>query len=89
MVIRIFIRLQLEKESKFNGNKVLLMNNRERLIDLISEHKLERLDIAEMVKVDLEQVGRWLASSEAKQHEEVPDMAIELLELKLKLNKTS
>ncbi len=61
------------------------MNNRERLIDLISEHKLERLDVAEMVKVKLDDVEHWLASSESKHHMEVPDMAIELLELKLKL----
>ncbi len=61
------------------------MNNREQLIDLISLHKLERLDIAEMVKVDLEQVNHWLASGESKLHEEMPDMAIELLQLKLKL----
>lgn len=59
------------------------MNNREQLIDLISEHKLERIDIAEMVKVDLDQVNRWLASPEARQNEDIPDMAIELLTLKL------
>ncbi len=65
------------------------MDNREHLIDLIVDHKLERLDVAQMVKVDLEQVGKWLASSESKQHEEIPDMAIELLELKLKLKNDS
>ena len=65
------------------------MNNREHLIDILTEHKLERLDIAEMLKVDLEQVSRWLASTESKQHDEIPDMAIELLELKLKLKQDS
>ena len=61
------------------------MNNREKLIDIIASQKLERLDIAEMVKVDLDQVNRWLASHESRQHEEIPDMAIELLQLKLKI----
>ena len=60
------------------------MNNRDKLIDIITEHQLERLDVAEMVKVKLDQIDCWLASNESKHHEEVPDMAIELLELKLK-----
>jgi len=59
------------------------MNTRDRLIELISENKLERLDVAEMLKVKISQVDSWLASSESKHHEEVPEMAIELLELKL------
>ncbi len=35
----------------------------------------------------MEIVDRWLASHESKHHEEVPDMAIELLELKMALSK--
>ncbi len=61
------------------------MNNRERLIDLISEHNLERLEISEMLKVKRETIDHWLLSGESKNHEEVPDMAIELLELKIQL----
>ena len=61
------------------------MNNRERLIDLISEHNLERLELSEMLKVKRETIDHWLLSGEAKNHEEVPDMAIELLQLKIQL----
>lgn len=63
------------------------MNNRDKLISIISDNGLERRDIAELVKVKLETVDRWLASHESKHHEEVPDMAIELLELKMALRK--
>lgn len=61
------------------------MNNREKLIELITDYQLDRSDIAELVKVHRDTVDHWLASHESKNHEEVPDMAIELLELKLKL----
>ncbi len=61
------------------------MNNRERLMELIAEHQLERHEVSELVKVKLETVGHWLLSNESRAHEEVPEMAIELLELKLKL----
>jgi hypothetical protein len=63
------------------------MNNRDKLISIISDNGLERRDIAELVKVKLEIVDRWLASHESKHHEEVPDMAIELLEIKMALRK--
>lgn len=59
------------------------MNNRERLIDLITTNDLDRVEVAEMLKVKLETVDHWLLSMESHLHEEVPDMAIELLELKL------
>jgi hypothetical protein len=59
------------------------MNNRQRLIDLIIEFKLERRDVANLLKVKRETVDRWLASAESKNHEDIPEMAIELLELKL------
>jgi len=61
------------------------MNNRERLIDLISEHNLERMELSEMLKVKRETIDHWLLSGESKNHKEVPDMAIELLELKIQL----
>jgi hypothetical protein len=59
------------------------MNNRERLMDIVVEQKLERMDVAEMLKVKVAEVDGWLLSKEAKNHEEMPDMAIELLELKI------
>jgi len=59
------------------------MNNRERLIDLITDFKLDRLTVAEMLKVKRDTVDHWLMSSESRSQEEMPDMAIELLEFKL------
>lgn len=61
----------------------MTMNNRQRLIDLIAENKLDRLTVAEMLKVKRDTVDRWLLSNESKNHEEVPEMAIELLTIKL------
>ncbi len=59
------------------------MNNRDRLMAIISDNKLERRDVAELLKVKPDEVDHWLLSSEAKNHTEMPDMAIELLELKM------
>ncbi|OGT78206.1 MAG: hypothetical protein A3J35_00460 [Gammaproteobacteria bacterium RIFCSPLOWO2_02_FULL_52_10] len=59
------------------------MNNRERLIDLMSEHNLDRLKIADMIKVKRDTIDHWLLPHESHHHEEVPDMALELLEMKL------
>ncbi|MGE0485383.1 MAG: hypothetical protein AB7Q81_14670 [Gammaproteobacteria bacterium] len=59
------------------------MNNREQLIELISNYKLERREVAELVRTDRETVDRWLLSAEGGRHLEIPDMAIELLRLKL------
>ena len=61
------------------------MNNRELLIDLITEHDLDRREVADLVKVKRDTVDRWLLPNESAHHEEVPEMAIELLELKIKL----
>lgn len=60
------------------------MNNRDRLIELITQYELERLEVAEMVKVKRETVDRWLLPNEAANHETIPDMAIELLLLKIR-----
>ena len=65
------------------------MNNREKLIELMVDHKLDRRQIAELVSVKRETVDHWLSSGESRSHAEIPDMAIELLELKLKLAGTS
>ena len=59
------------------------MNNRERLMDYMQGHQLERREIAELVMVDRDTVDRWLVSAESSRHLEIPDMAIELLRLKL------
>jgi hypothetical protein len=61
------------------------MNNRDRLIDMMVDHKLERREISELLKVDRSLVDNWLLPHEAARSEEIPDMAIELLEYKLKL----
>ena len=53
-------------------------------MDMMSQHGLDRLEVAELVRVKRETVDHWLASHESKYSEEMPDMAIELLELKLK-----
>ncbi len=59
------------------------MNNREILIDIMFDHTLDRQDLAEFVLVDRQTVNTWLASSESSRHIDIPDMAIELLKLKL------
>ena len=60
------------------------MNNRDRVIELITQYELERREVAEMVKVKRETVDRWLLPNEAANHEDVSDMAIELLQLKIR-----
>ena len=59
------------------------MNNREILIGLMYDHELERRDLAELVRVDRQTIDGWLAPPESARHVEVPEMAIELLRLKL------
>jgi hypothetical protein len=59
------------------------MNNRDQLIDLMTTHKLDRRDVAALVKVPREVVDHWLLPSESRSREPIPDMAIELLALKL------
>lgn len=59
------------------------MNNRDRLIDIMLQHELERREIADLVSVKRETVDHWLLPREAGNLEEVPDMAIELIEMKL------
>ena len=59
------------------------MNNREILITLMLEHQLERREIADLVSTDRDTVDRWLLTNESSRHLKVPDMAIELLQLKL------
>ncbi|NKB38311.1 MAG: hypothetical protein GKR93_14295 [Gammaproteobacteria bacterium] len=62
------------------------MNNRERLMEIISDNGLERRDVAEMLMVKQDEVDSWLLSTESKNHTAMPDMAIELLELKMAMS---
>ena len=64
------------------------MNNRDRLIELLADHELERREVAELLKVKAETVNHWLASHESHNYENMPDMAIELLEIKLGIKET-
>ncbi len=59
------------------------MNNRERLMEIMAERELDRLQISDLLKVKRAEVDYWLLSHESKNQKEIPDMAIELLELKL------
>ena len=53
-------------------------------IDLMRSHELERREVASLLRVSIDTVQRWLLPVESKHREDVPDMAIELLGLKLK-----
>ena len=59
------------------------MNNRERLIEIMTEQILDRIDLAMLLCVKKKDIDLWLLSNESKGHKEVPDMAIELLQYKL------
>ena len=61
------------------------MNNRERLIEIMTERELDRIELAQLLSVKKKDIDQWLLSSESKEHKEVPDMAIELLQYKLDL----
>ena len=54
-------------------------------MDAMNSAELDRREIADLLKVKVEQVNNWLVSNESRNHEEIPDMAIELLTLKLQL----
>ena len=61
------------------------MNNRDRLIEIMIENALDRIELAQLLSVKKKDIDQWLLSSESKEHKEVPDMAIELLQYKLDL----
>jgi hypothetical protein len=61
------------------------MNNRECLIEIMTERKLDRIELAQLLSVKKKDIDQWLLSNESKEHKEVPDMAIELLRYKLDL----
>jgi len=60
------------------------MNARERLIDLMTTYKIDRREISELVHVKRDVVDHWLLPTESRNHQEPPEMAIELLEYKLR-----
>lgn len=60
------------------------MNTRERLIELMTTYKLDRREVSELVKVKRDKVDHWLLPSESRNHEDPPEMAVELLEYKLR-----
>ena len=59
------------------------MNNRDRLMKIMSDYKLERTELTRFLGVGRDEVDSWLISRESERHRETPDMAIELLKLKL------
>ena len=61
------------------------MNNRERLMEIMVEKEIDRRELADILKVKREEIDHWLLPHESRNHKAVPDMAIELLELKLGL----
>ena len=61
------------------------MNNRERLIEIMFEQQLDRNEVAVLLSVKKKDIDQWLLSNESREHNEVPDMAIELLQYKLNL----
>ena len=61
------------------------MNNRERLIEIMTKRKLDRIELAQLLSLKKKDIDQWLLSNESKEHKEVPDMAIELLQYKLDL----
>jgi len=52
-------------------------------MEIMADRKLDRLQTSELLKVKRSEVDSWLLSHESRNHKEIPDMAIELLELKL------
>ncbi|HBH10023.1 MAG: hypothetical protein CMF53_04775 [Legionellales bacterium] len=61
------------------------MNNRDRLIEIMAENSLDRVELAQLLSVKKKDIDRWLLSNESASHKEIPDMAIELLQYKLDL----
>ena len=59
------------------------MNNRDSLISLMVDQNLERREIATLLQVDRDAVDHWLLPTESPRTHQMPDMALELLEIKL------
>ena len=61
------------------------MNNRDTLIAMMIDQELERREIAALLSIARETIDDWLVPTESPRLKEIPDMAIELLEIKLGL----
>ena len=61
------------------------MNNRDRLIEIMAENSLDRVELAQLLSVKKKDIDQWLLSNESASHKEIPDMTIELLQYKLDL----
>ena len=61
------------------------MNNREHLISLMGDYSLDRQAVSELLSVKRDTVDHWLLPSDARNSEAIPDMAVELLELKMQM----
>ena len=53
----------------------------------MTERGLDRSEIAQLLRVKKKDIDQWLLSNESAAHKEIPDMAIELLQYKLELQK--
>lgn len=61
------------------------MNNREHLISLMGDYSLDRQAVSELLSVKRDTVDHWLLPSDARNSKAIPDMAVELLELKMQM----
>jgi DNA-directed RNA polymerase specialized sigma24 family protein len=59
------------------------MNNRDQLKAIITEHGLKRREVADLCRVSLHTVNSWLSTDKSKARRACPDMAVELLRMKL------
>ncbi len=59
------------------------MNNRDRLLDILVGRDMARSEVAQLLSVSLGTVNNWVMTKESGSQEAIPDMAIELLEIKL------
>lgn len=58
-------------------------------MEIMLDKELDRMEVAQLLLVKRDQVDHWLLPTEAKNHLEMPDMAIELLEIKLGLKQAT
>ena len=54
-------------------------------MEIMVEKEVDRMEVAALLKVKRDEVDHWLLPHDSRNHTDVPDMAIELLELKLGL----
>lgn len=59
-----------------------MKSNADRLRELMKRHRLTRKKVAELARQGVSTVDTWLAPVGAKTHCEMPDRALDLIELK-------